>query len=296
MKNYVIAGMLFLLLTGASLFLPSRVLRWQDEQRTGKSETEEVREVVLKEQISMTLSEKLKLRGQATVNTLSLVNGKNYNKDTIKDQIKKELETLAEEEILLDFDTELLEVIEANVTFYVDMEDSEKSIMLWDGYVQTPRWSLSFWMDDETGKILGFTRAGRGEPGNYAEARDSETDVQYSVTSVTVSKYYLDITAEQLEEISRRFSGYLGCEVAALSAYWSDLPRKEEEFFQKEVEDLIRKGYTEEEAERKTALAWGLDPEETKALRVTLEDEAGTVDYTFEAWEDVFMVGAFLSD
>ena len=84
--------------------------------------------------------------------------------------------------------------------------------------------------------------------------------------------------------------------MAALSAYWSDLPRKEEEFFQKEVEDLIRKGYTEEEAERKTALAWGLDPEETKALRVTLEDEAGTVDYTFEAWEDVFMVGAFLSD
>ena len=57
MKNYVIAGFLLIILTVASLILPSQILRWQDAQRTEKSETEEVQEVVLREQVSMTLSE-----------------------------------------------------------------------------------------------------------------------------------------------------------------------------------------------------------------------------------------------
>ena len=66
MKNYIIAGILLIFLSGASLFLPSYVMEWQDEQRTEKSQSEEVQEVVLKEQISMTLSEKLKLKEQET--------------------------------------------------------------------------------------------------------------------------------------------------------------------------------------------------------------------------------------
>ena len=158
MKNYVIAGLLLFLLAAASLFLPSRVLKWQDRQRTGKSEIEEVQEVVLKEQISMTLSEKLKLRSQDTVNTLTLVNGKNYNKDTIEEQIKKEIKILADRNILIDFDTGELTLKEAAVTFYVDMEDSEKSIMLWQGFVETSKYQLLFFLDDETGKIVSFSQ------------------------------------------------------------------------------------------------------------------------------------------
>ena len=162
MKNYVITGVLLLFLTAASFFLPIRVLKWQDEQRTGKSEIEEVQEVVLKEQISMTLSEKLKLRNQETVNALTLVNGKNYNKDTIEDQIRKEIGILADQDILIDFDMESMKIREATVTFYVDMEDSERSIMFWQGYVETLEYDVSFFLDDETGKIVSFAQYAAG--------------------------------------------------------------------------------------------------------------------------------------
>ena len=137
MKNYIIAGFLLLFLSAASLFLPSYVMEWQDEQRTEKSQVEEVQEVVLKEQVSMTLSEKLKLREQEAVNALNLVNGKNYNQDTIDEQVRKEIGILAEQGLLLDFDMEPLKVAEAVIYFYVDMEDSERSIMMWEVSAET---------------------------------------------------------------------------------------------------------------------------------------------------------------
>lgn len=296
MKNYVIAGFLLIILTVASLLLPSQILRWQDEQRTEKSETEEVQEVVLREQVSMTLWEKLRLQAQETA-SVTLVNGKNFNKDTIEEQMKKEIGILAEKHILIDFDTEFLEVDEAVVNFYVDMEDSERSTMFWHGYVQTPQHALSFTMDDETGKIVSFIQFLYDN-----KQRRYDTDL-YDVSSamdgydVRVEESFLDMEMEELEEIARRWGEYLGCSMAGGNLYsYGIKPGEEEEAFLIEVEELMNKGYSRKEAEYKVALAWGLDPEEGNAYRAILEDSGGSMPYTLERTRAIFQVTAYLSE
>lgn len=277
MKNYVITGVLLLFLTAASFFLPIRVLKWQDEQRTGKSEIEEVQEVVLKEQISMTLSEKLKLRNQETVNALTLVNGKNYNKDTIEDQIRKEIGILADQDILIDFDMESMKIREATVTFYVDMEDSERSIMFWQGYVETLEYDVSFFLDDETGKIVSFAQYAAGPVVDYAGA------------AMGLSRD-MSMEMEEQKELARRWAEYLGCEMKASSIGWYGIGQgAEEELFQNEVDMLISKGYSYEEAGLKVALAWGISVDR-QVLRVVFEDNGDTIQYTLGITESLFQM------
>ncbi|MEH2953810.1 hypothetical protein VV089_12620 [Candidatus Merdisoma sp. JLR.KK011] len=277
MKNYVITGVLLLFLTAASFFLPIRVLKWQDEQRTGKSEIEEVQEVVLKEQISMTLSEKLKLRNQETVNALTLVNGKNYNKDTIEDQIRKEIGILADQDILIDFDMESMKIREATVTFYVDMEDSERSIMFWQGYVETLEYDVSFFLDDETGKIVSFAQYAAGPVADYAGA------------AIGLSRD-MSMEMEEQKELARRWAEYLGCEMKASSTGWYGIGQgAEEELFEKEIDMLISKGYSYEEAGLKVALAWGISVDR-QVLRVVFEDNGDTIQYTLGITESLFQM------
>ncbi len=277
MKNYVITGVLLLFLTAASFFLPIRVLKWQDEQRTGKSEIEEVQEVVLKEQISMTLSEKLKLRNQETVNALTLVNGKNYNKDTIEDQIRKEIGILADQDILIDFDMESMKIREATVTFYVDMEDSERSIMFWQGYVETLEYDVSFFLDDETGKIVSFAQYAAGPVVDYAGA------------AMGISRD-MSMEMEEQKELARRWAEYLGCEMKASSTGWYGIGQgAEEELFEKEIDMLISKGYSYEEAGLKVALAWGISVDR-QVLRVVFEDNGDTIQYTLGITESLFQM------
>ena len=277
MKNYVITGVFLLFLTAASFFLPIRVLKWQDEQRTGKSEIEEVQEVVLKEQISMTLSEKLKLRNQETVNALTLVNGKNYNKDTIEDQIRKEIGILADQDILIDFDMESMKIREATVTFYVDMEDSERSIMFWQGYVETLEYDVSFFLDDETGKIVSFAQYAAGPVADYAGA------------AIGLSRD-MSMEMEEQKELARRWAEYLGCEMKASSTGWYGIGQgAEEELFEKEIDMLISKGYSYEEAGLKVALAWGISVDR-QVLRVVFEDNGDTIQYTLGITESLFQM------
>lgn len=289
MKNYIIAGILLIFLSGASLFLPSYVMEWQDEQRTEKSQAVEVQEVVLKEQISMTLSEKLKLKEQETVHALELVNGKNYNQDTIYEQAEKEIGILAEQGLLLDFNTtEPLKMVEANVFFYVDMEDSERSIMMWEGVLETLDYQLTFTMDDETGKIVSFSQYyyDRGDV-----VYDYDGDNMQS-TSKAVSKHAwgdLNLGLSTLQEMAEHWGEYLGCEVSESHSAWKEVgfgPDVEE--FAVRVETLITKGYTKEEAENKVATEWGLDTNTScRQLYVTLEDEGGQIGYIL--WPEKYM-------
>lgn len=298
MKNYIIAGILLIVLAAASLFLPSSVMHWQDEQRTGKSETEEVQEVVLKEQISMTLSQKLALRNQEMVNAISLVNGKNYNQDTIGKQMRQEVETLAEKGILLDFSEETVNIMDAAVYFYVDMEDSERSVMLWEGYVDTANYTVELLLDDETGKIVSFTQYG-----NVKSIYDTEPGVDMQIMqekgqafgSVTVAPELWNMEREELEELAGRWGEYLGCQVTEFRSIWLG----EDPGIRKEVQVRIRelesKGYSWEEARSKTAMEWGIDPdtEEGSQLSAVLEDEGGRIDYVFWSGEGRFQTVPF---
>lgn len=234
----------------------------------------------------MTLSEKLKLKEQETVHALELVNGKNYNQDTIHEQVEKEIGILAEQGLLLDFDTtEPLKMVEANVFFYVDMEDSERSIMMWEGVLETLDYQLTFTMDDETGKIVSFAQY-------YYDRGDvvfdyDEDDMQS--TSKAVSRHAwgdLKLNMRTLQEMAEHWGEYLGCEVSEGQAAWEESLEVDTEEFAVRVENLIVKGYTREEAENKVAMEWGLDMSDRK-LYVTLEDEGGQIGYTL--WPEKYM-------
>lgn len=288
MKNYIIAGILLLFFSVASLFLPSYLMEWRDEQRTEKSQVEEVQEVVLKEQVSMTLSEKLKLRGQETVNALELVNGKNYNQDTINDQVRKEIGILAEQELLIDFDMDSLQKVTATVSFYVDMEDSERSIMLWEGIVDLLDYQLAFTMDDETGKILSFSQY-------IYDRRDvlyDDYDMQSNGMSVT--KVVLDepdIGTEKLQEMAERWGDYLGYKVTESHSAWMEegLGTEELELYAEQVERMISKGYSREEAEIMASREWGIDTSE-RQFYVNLENEGDQIRYLLHPERYVFRI------
>lgn len=289
MKNYIMTGILCIVLAAASLFLPSAVMEWQDEQRTGKSETEEVQEVVLREQVSMTLSEKLRLRSQDTVNALTLVNGKNYNQDTIDEQVRKEIGILAEQEILIDFDADLLKVVEASAFFYVDMEDSERSIMLWEGAAESLDCQLTFTMDDETGKIVSFSQY------IYEGVPYDEYDMQS--TSVSVSRYAWDASdmgIEELQEKAERWGSYLGYEVTDSHSVWigEDFGIDAEEFTE-HLERMISKGYSREEAEIMAAREWGLDTS-GRQFYANLEDEDDRIEYLLRPEKLMFRIEPIL--
>lgn len=288
MKNYIIAGILLLFFSAASLFLPSYLMEWRDEQRTEKSQVEEVQEVVLKEQVSMTLSEKLKLRGQETVNALELVNGKNYNQDTINDQVRKEIGILAEQELLIDFDMDSLQKVTATVSFYVDMEDSERSIMLWEGIVDLLDYQLAFTMDDETGKILSFSQ--------YIYDRRDVLYDDYGMQSngMSVTKVVLDepdIGTEKLQEMAERWGDYLGYKVTESHSAWMEegLGTEELELYAEQVERMISKGYSREEAEIMASREWGIAASE-RQLYVNLEDEGDQIRYLLHPERYVFRI------
>lgn len=289
MKNYIIAGILLLFLSGASLFLPSYLMEWRDEQRTEKSEAEEVQEVVLKEQISMTLSEKLKLKIQESANALQLVNGKNYNQDTIYGQVKKEIGILAEQGLLIDFDTDSSKAVEANLFFYVDMEDSERSIMLWEGVVESLNYQLTFTMDDETGKILSFSQ--------YSYDRGDALYDDYGMQSngMRVSEYAWDASdmgTGELREMAEDWGDYLGYKVTESHSTWieADFGVDVEEFTE-HIERMISKGYTREEAEIKVAREWGIDIDTSgKQFYVNLEDEGDQIRYLLHPERYVFRI------
>lgn len=288
MKNYIIAGILLLFFSVASLFLPSYLMEWRDEQRTEKSQVEEVQEVVLKEQVSMTLSEKLKLRGQKTVNALELVNGKNYNQDTINDQVRKEIGILAEQELLIDFDMDSLQKVTATVSFYVDMEDSERSIMLWEGIVDLLDYQLAFTMDDETGKILSFSQ--------YIYDRRDVLYDDYGMQSngMSVTKVVLDepdIGTEKLQEMAERWGDYLGYKVTESHSAWMEegLGTEELELYAEQVERMISKGYSREEAEIMASREWGIDTSE-RQFYVNLENEGDQIRYLLHPERYVFRI------
>lgn len=291
MKKYFITGVLFLILSLSSLFLPTSVMKWQDEQRTRESETEEVQEVVLKEQISMTLTEKLMFRGQETSNALALVNGKNYTKDTVEEQMRKEIEILAQKEIFIDLDVEDLNIIEINLLFFVDLEDSERSIMMWEGYADTSKYHLYFQMDDETGKILSFSQ-------HYTGIYDVVDEYSNgSAAGVSVYTPPLALGIEELREMAEQWGEYLGCQVTDCHSVWMDItfdyPEGE---FGKRVERMMAKGYSYEEAKSKTAEEFGISYDEidSEQILAVLEDEGGKIGYRFLPEGDSIYVESYL--
>ncbi len=286
MKRYGIAGILLAVLLAGSLFLPPRMMEWQDRRKIGTSQTEEVQEVVLREQVSMTLTQRLSLLDteREGVDTLVLLNGKNFTQETIKAQVLGEIRILAKQGILKDMDLKSLSFLDASVSFFVDLEDTEKSMMLWYGEAVTENYQLDFQLDDESGKIISISQRRRKIYGVYTDVVDGETSAN------TVVMESVDaLSQEELKETGEGWGEYLGCRVTdmgpgLLPFYMND---KEEQIFQEEVKRMMEKGYSEEEAYWKTLSAWGIaDLEWGEGRKALLTDDGGETEYHFHSGQE----------
>ena len=165
--------------------------------------------------------------------------------------------------------------------------------MLWQGFVETSKYQLLFFLDDETGKIVSFSQYAAKPVVDYGAAGDvsGETD-----QAIYVEKYFADMDAEEQKELAARWGEYLGCEMVSSQSYPNGImPGAEEELFQQEIDNFVSKGYSYEEAKIKTALSWGIDPLLGETFRVTFEDSGGQIVYTMGVTDRVFQIDVYMS-
>ena len=147
-----------LLLAGAlaaGMKLPLMLMEWQDTQRVGRSELLQAQEVVLTTQGDMSLAEKIRFIQSEGVSNFPMTNGRRYTIMNVGEHIREELEKLKDQGILWDYG-EYSFSIRAEAIFNIDTEDSERSLMIWQGTAISDICTLNVTMDDESGKILSI--------------------------------------------------------------------------------------------------------------------------------------------
>ena len=158
MGEYLFLGALFLAFSVASLRLPSAILDWQDREMVGRREILDSQEVIVTAQEDMSLLEKMHLVNSGNINSMYMVNGRHYTAESALDKVAQELRKLRELGLLTDCSLDRIDMGEAEVEFILDMEDGERSMMLWNGFVRTDTWRINWRMDDETGKLLSISQ------------------------------------------------------------------------------------------------------------------------------------------
>ena len=156
--------------------------------------------MVLTSQTELTLIEKLKLMQKDTVTYLSMVQGKNYDRDSITVQVQQELRKLCDLEIL---DLEGLDLLYSvkDVYFLIDIEDGSRAMLMWTLRIVADEGVLTVTVDDETGKIMGISLIEMSVSGTYTETK-------------AVEGKKTDHNEMDLEEIAEKWGEYLGIPLA----------------------------------------------------------------------------------
>lgn len=289
MKKYLVTGILILAVAIAGMKVPELLFAWQDERQFGKIRVEAAQEVVLKEQVSMTLSQKMELLRSDNLDSITLRNGKNYTQDTVVEKAGQEVERLLELEILSGFQKEELLFSSTELSFVMDVEDSEKSLMFWILSAVTNEHVFQFFLDDESGKIFFIWQTPGVGNAAYAEAQtdakaSAGTDKTPSETKVLRDRVF---TREELEKKGEVWADYLGCRLLGFSTVESIIDEEEE--VSRLSAKYMKEGFSKTEAYEMAVQALGY-PYRASALVVRLEDEAGPVDYYLSSTEEEYCI------
>lgn len=267
MKQYFMAVFVLIVTAFVGLTMPLALLERQDQERLENIETQTAEEVILTSHTELTLIEKLQLMQKDTVTYLSMVQGKNYDWDSIIVQVQQELKKLCELEILNLERIDLLYSVE-DVGFLIDIEDESRSMLMWTLNVVTDEWVITVTADDETGKILGISQV-------EMSASESYTNMQKAEVSEAIG------TKENLKKIAEKWGEYLG--ISLIESYDRQNPTADlEKEWEKEIDAWMQKGCSNEEAYKRVYQAWGdtVDSLTSWAYGV-YEDESGMAAYMF---------------
>lgn len=206
MKRYGLMIILIAFALIAGFWMPSRILEWQDQKRMGHMVTEAADEVLLTPRTDLSMIEKIQLMKKETVISFS-AEGRNYTEETILAQVDQELEILNNLGIFLNDMTELknYEIDELSALFYVDMDDTSRSLRVWSIGGHNTEGSIYLSVDDDTGKILTIYQY---VDSNLSISDDGEKIVKSQQEEK--SRY----VSQELEDIAKKWGEYLGCELS----------------------------------------------------------------------------------
>lgn len=276
MKKYLMTVLILMTACAAGFMLPPRLLSWQDEKYLEKSEIEVTEKVVLSSQTELTMTEKYLLLQSSMVNTIEMTEGKNYTGKEILEHTEQELQEL-EELGVLQFELSELNFAIESIRFWIDIQGGTQSMLLWTIQAETITGKLRMQVDDETGKIMTLTYTDKVSKKSSSETKASENGTK-------------------MKDIAQKWGDYLGIELIETSIYDKTITSGYIEM-SKEIENLVKKGMDEEEAEKVIFEEWGIAEEdfENRRLYATYEDEGGIIVLGFrkDTADILFMVDIY---
>lgn len=210
--HYLTAIFILGLATALCWCLPPVLMEWQDEKQVGKSYVQPAQPVIATTQEGMTLIERISLIYNNTSVLLdAITKGKSYSTefDALR-HANTELKKLQEAEILETYETlpQSGHTASAYVLFTIDMDNSERSGLFWNGTGENETWRFHWYMDDETGKLISIIQSRRQdidiweEPSATDAPGDAETTGNPYPTEEEVFTNYIT-----------KWAQYLGCTV-----------------------------------------------------------------------------------
>ncbi len=242
--RYMLSVFVLLLAAALCRLLPSRLLEWQDEKQIGKSYVQPARPVTARAPEGMTILEKVSLFHNGPTTILKVSDGKGYTSDEeAAAQAEKELRKLAKMGVLTDFGPDPISLYSAETMFLIDREDSGRSMLVWYGTFTAGDDLLTWYMDDETGSVLGviqlsMTQAEQwGDIGAYSFPDGLYGHFDQNTAVTDSGERQIERLWENEDEVKKcgeKWAEYLGCEVReagyargyrAMDQEWSGLVR-----------------------------------------------------------------------
>ncbi len=156
--KYALSVLLLFTVVLAGIWLPERFFGYSEKTELEQIQTEAIEPYSVEEQNSTTLLQKIELLNKYPLDTVqvTLSTGDYYDAATANEKCLEELATLKELGILPDIDFTKNISMAIMVSLYIDKNDPSLRATCWQITLEDESFFGTFFMDDETGKILQF--------------------------------------------------------------------------------------------------------------------------------------------
>lgn len=153
--KYTLAIFFVLIMVALSIGLPSGIFAIQDKNIIGKINLQQQDIKSDSHQQHLSIMDKLKFLGNSGLSSLSLDQGKYFNKKTVLSAALNEIKALKKSGIFPQIDDDI-NFEDGIAKLYISKDQPSKSLILWNITFYNKNATGTLFLDDETGKILMF--------------------------------------------------------------------------------------------------------------------------------------------
>lgn len=203
--KYIVGVTAVAFLVVAGLFLPVQLAAGSDQKILGQVQSQPLDQAELSDYVNVSMVDKVSLLGQAKGTSLvPLKTGSNYDQDTVKVKFFEELERLYELGFFPLPVTGEYKSFNPGVTLYIQNDAPSISMILWEINFRVEGLTATFFMDDQTGKILSFDmRAGTYNDCIYTQDMAEAWAVYLGTEVKNIGKAPEGLEAEKQEGIRK---------------------------------------------------------------------------------------------